>query len=439
MKAVPQSSALKVNNQKGLENPPVAEVGTKQIHRAAPLEGRPRTGAPLELTNLPDYPMGPGDVVEIIYQLITNPSEKPYVLATYDEIELSFLMAPQYNTTLRVRTDGNVSGIGIPDFRAAGMTMTQLEDALTSSYSTIMKSPVLRAKLVKSNAAVEELKKAITTSPRGQSRLEPIRPDGCISLPLIGDVKISGLTVPEASEAVRELYVEKGIEEVDITLVLLEVRSPIAYVTGDVVSPGPVVMQGPTDVWRLVGSAGGFSKTADRRHIIVARKRDGRESRFVIDYDRWVNCQDPSHNIMVARGDIVYVPYQSDRFIYVSGEVAKPGPVQVLPDQTITVAQAIASAGGVGDRGNECQVYILRSNFWCKPLIIPVAYSAIFDPGGGGAPDPPLRPGDIVHVTRTSIGDFNRFAKTWFKDGIWTVIPFNVSANYGLGGTNFAN
>lgn len=385
---------------------------------------------------LPDYRLGPGDVIEIIYQLTNRKRDEPYRIDISDELEIVFPYTPKFDARPVVRTDGKIDLPLIGEFDVAGRTTTEVNDEITSRCSRILHEPVVHVRVLKSNATIEELKRAITTSPRGQSRLEPIRPDGFISLPLIGDVSAAGLTIPELSQAIMLKYHEAGVVDIDVTVVLLEVRSPVAYVTGGVITPGPVILQGPMDVWRMIANAGGFTQDADPRHVIVAKSGDN-ERRLVLSYAEWIASMDGRHNTVIQPGDIVYVPKNVDNYVFVAGEVVHPGPLPVQYNQTLTVSQAIATAGGLTDRGKECQVLVLRKGAFSKPIVCEAPYLQLFDPAYYKSNRPPqdvvLKSGDIVFVPRSRVGDFNKFAKDYFRDGIWTVIPFNVTAGYQLG------
>lgn len=425
-------SALTQNNDAG------ADPTTRRLPRRAEREAASGEGPICSLNSLPEYRLGPGDVVEVIYQLTRQKRPEPYQIDISDELEIIFPYTPQFNSKPAVRSDGKIDMPLIGEFEVAGKTTTQVDDELTSQYSTVLKRPEVQVRVLKSNAAIEELKRAITTSPRGQSRLEPVRPDGFISLPLVGDVLAAGLRVPEVSQSIIDKYRAVGVMDIDITVVLLEVRAPVAYVTGGVMSPGPVVLQGPTDVWRLVATAGGFTQDADPRHVIVVQCAGDHEKRVVLNHEEWLSSLNGSQNALIGRGDIVYVPKGTNMFVYVSGEVARPGPIPLQQGQALTVTQAIAAAGGVTDPGNECQVLLLRKKWFGRPCVEAVPYRQLFEPGqscNGGScplPDTVLNPGDVLYVPRSPVGDFNKFARDYFKNGIWTILPFNFSAGYRL-------
>lgn len=384
--------------------------------------------------NLPRYELGPGDVLEVIYQLQNTKRDTPYRLEVMDEIEVSFVHTPKFDRRATVRTDGKVDLPLLGPVEVAGRTTTEVEEKLLEAYSDELKDPSIQVRVVRSNLAIEELKRAITTAPRGQSRLEPVRPDGYISLPLIGDVGVAGLSTQEASDKVIQAYRSSGVKDIDVTVVLLEVKSPVVYALGEVRNPGPLVVQGNTDLWRTIGLAGGFGDDADVRNVVVTKSRTGEEKRFVFDFVAWRRGRG-QENIAIDRGDIIYVPKPTSRNIYVGGEVLKPGAFRLMPEEEVTVSQAVAMAGGIRDRAREGQILILRRSPQNDPIILVARMDEMFalkryKDGDDVVPkDPLLMPGDVVFVPRRAVGDLDRFAGTWFKDGIWTIVPFNLNMN----------
>lgn len=379
-----------------------------------------------------DYLLGPGDVLEIIYQLRYVKQDEDYRIALQDEIDIEFFYTSNLNKRCKVRNDGKITVPLIGDIECYGITSVELKKQLTEKYSGILKDPEIDISIVKSNWAVEELKRAITTAPRGQSRLEPVRPDGYISLPLIGDILVGGLTVPQASQSIREKYQSIGVMDVDVTVVLLEAKSSVAYVIGEILKPGPINVQERNDVWRAIADAGGFTENADKNHVLVAKTKGAREERFVFDFDLWRSKLDSSENTMIRRGDIIFVPKKKDNFIYLLGSIEKPGRFRLEADTVMTVSQALALGGKIDAGANRNQVLVLRRTKNNEPIILSVDAKALFDPENYNDEKdyPPrdhvLQAGDIVYVPNKFIGDLDRFAEAWFKNGIWTIIPFNV-------------
>jgi polysaccharide export outer membrane protein len=375
------------------------------------------------------YQLGPGDVLEIIYQLKSERSTEPYRLEVLDGFKVEFMYTPNLDTEVFVRQDGKVNLPMIGDMQAAGRTTEELRDELNEAFKGELRDPAIRVFVTRSNNAIEELKRAITTAPRGQSRLTPVRPDGYISLPLIGDIKAAGHTIPYLSTEIVARYREASVRNIDATVVLLEVKAPVVYVMGEVTNPGPLVLSTPTDIWRAVGLAGGFIESSNTREVVLARTTDGKEGRYKLNFNSWSSGLDPDENVELKRGDVVYVPKEAGRYVYVMGEVEKPGRVQLEPGEQMRVSQALAMTGRIRSSALKRRVLLLSSN-GNEPVVTQVNLKEImharhYEQKGDYPPrDPIVKPGDVVYVTSSGIGDFNTFAENWFRNGVWTVFPF---------------
>jgi polysaccharide export outer membrane protein len=382
----------------------------------------------------PEYLLGPGDVLEVIYQLRNLERAETYKLEVNDTVELTFLYTPQFNRRLFVRSDGKIGFPLIGDVRVSQRSTAEVLDELNEKYRQILKDPRLDLTVVESNRAIEELKRAITTAPRGQSRLEPIRPDGYLSLPLIGDVRGAGRTVPQLSADIVKLYRDNRVQDIDVTVVLLEVKANKMYIYGEVNNPGVVVPQGPIDLWRGVGLAGGFAPGADLSQVVLTRNVDGRELRRTFDFHAWKSGAS-DQNLLLRRGDIVTVTPAPSRFIYLAGEIEKPGPIEMKSTDTLYASQALALGGRLLSSGDRTEVLVLRRDAQGNPVIKKVNVLGYweqdeYEEGDAPMEDPQVFPGDIVYVPSSSIGDVNRFAEAYFKNGIWTILPFNFVATY---------
>lgn len=382
-----------------------------------------------------NYLLGPGDILEIIYQLTAEQRDQEYQIAIQDVLSVSFYYTPKLDREVTVRSDGQVSLPLIGDVPVYGKTITEVEKMVNEKYSEVLKDPEIDLSVVKSNWAIEELKRAITTAPRGQSRMEPVRPDGFISLPLVGDVKVAGKTIPEASSEIQAKYRDVGVEDIDVTVVLLEVRAPVAHIMGEVLNPGSQIISEREDVWRVIAMCGGFTDTADRQHVVVAKNEPEGEKRLVLDFDHWRTSLTSDQNTLIHRGDIIYVPRIVDQHVYILGAVEKPGRITLDSESRISASQMVAMGGRIDAGANDRQVLILRKSPDNEPVIIALDMKALFNPENYDQPedyiprDPLLQPGDIVYVPNAFIGDVNRFAEAYFEDGIWTIIPFNLNYN----------
>ncbi|MBX3730359.1 MAG: polysaccharide biosynthesis/export family protein [Candidatus Sumerlaeia bacterium] len=391
--------------------------------------------AMLDASQASGYRLGAGDVLEIIYQLKSVLSEEAYRLETQDGLRIAFLYTPKLDADVFVRTDGKVNLPLVGDVPAAGRTTEELRQQLVELYSKTLRDPVIQVFVTRSNNAIEELKRAITTAPRGQSRLTPVRPDGYISLPLIGEVRAANRTVEELSHDIVEMYARANVQNIDVTVVLLEVKAPVVYVLGDVANPGPITMVWQTDLWRAIGLAGGITESGDRAAVTLVRSTQQGETRETYNFDRWLSGANPGENAVLRRGDVVHVPRLIGQYVYVLGEVEKPGRVKLERGETLHASQALSLGGRILTTGRQRQVLVLSRAENGEPMLTEVDLRAIVRPRNYDHPedypprDPILKPGDVVYVPTSPVGDFNHFAANWFRNGIWAVVPFNVVYN----------
>jgi len=141
------------------------------------------------------------------------------------------------------------------------------------------------------------------------SKTVMVRPDGKISLPLIGDVRASGLTPEELREnIVKELGEYQ--QTVVASVIVDQINSYKVFVFGEVASPGVYSLKRRTSLVQVIAMAGGFNQFASRNDIIVIRESDGEKSkRTVIRFDDIVYSEKSTEkNIVLKPGDTVFVP-----------------------------------------------------------------------------------------------------------------------------------
>ena len=255
-----------------------------------------------------EYLLGPGDIIEIVYHVIPKPNKKPYILSVGDVIKVEFTYHPDINRKLTILPDGSITLPRKGKIFAAGLTVTQLQEKLTKIYSDIFRDPLITITMVKYNTTIYSLRKAITTAPRGQSKLTAIRPDGYISFPMINDIKASGMTLPQLKEIVSKEY-GKIIDNLKITLILKYLKNNVVYVMGEVEKPNYYLMQGPTTVMQAISMAGGLLDSAERSTVIVIRlnKQHKGEAKLV-DLNKVIAEGNIGLDILLKQYDIVYVP-----------------------------------------------------------------------------------------------------------------------------------
>lgn len=144
------------------------------------------------------------------------------------------------------------------------------------------------------------------------SRTVVIRPDGKISLPLIGDVQASGLTSAEVSGKIASRLTEFK-ENPNVSVSLKEVNSYFIYVLGEVLKPGKYPLKSYATVLQGVSLAGGFTNFASRRKMAVIRtvtngEGNLRQIRIPVPYDELISGSGLIENFVLKSGDTIVVP-----------------------------------------------------------------------------------------------------------------------------------
>lgn len=181
--------------------------------------------------------------------------------------------------------------------------------------------------------------------------------NGAISYPLIGSVKVGGLTIP-AAEAVIAKALKDGsfIQEPQVNISLLANRGNQVSVLGAVGKPGRFPLETfNTRISEMIAIAGGIAGNgADS--VILTGIRAGKPLRRVIDIPEMFLDNKLANDIVVAGGDVIYVNRQPMYYIY--GEVQRAGSFRI--ERGMTIRQALAQAGGPSQRGTERGLQVFR-------------------------------------------------------------------------------
>ena len=226
---------------------------------------------------------------------------------------------------------------------------------------------------------------------------------GNIVLPLVGAVKVAGLTSEEIQTVlVRELktYIKKPI----VTIEIREFKSQPLYLLGQFNEPGLHFLDRPTSLLHGISMGKGLQDKANLRGARLLRA----ERLMPVDIYHLLYNNDLRQNVQLRAGDTIYVPGSEEQQVYVFGAVGKPGPVPLINGR-LNLLQAVSSAnlGNYANRGepyDEKHVRIIRSLTPTHGQLMVVDLSRMMD---GYAMPMPLMDGDIVFIPKTPVGTWN--------------------------------
>jgi len=254
----------------------------------------------------------------------------------------------------------------------------------------------------------------------GQEKLHRelrVNGQGEINMPLVGVMKVGGLTTQEIENRLAEAYGSKYLVDPQVTAEVKEYRHQRVAVTGAVAKPGSYEIIGPRTLLEVLSLAGGFINTpsygnaGDTINLIrhqnapdlaknagagAIKPFSPKTETTVIDLRRLVSGQAPELNLAVKSGDVIHVPFAGTA--YVLGGVRKPGNITVK--ENLTVSQAVAMAGGLDPILGTNNITVMRFDDQGKPTSIETNLKDIVSRSD---PDLPVKDNDVVVVKESGV------------------------------------
>lgn len=140
------------------------------------------------------------------------------------------------------------------------------------------------------------------------SRSVPVRPDGKISLPLVGDVQAAGLTPTQLQVELQSRF-SKFLTDPAVSVIVAAIRSQRFNVLGQVMRPGTYPLIPPITVIDAIATAGGLREFAKANKIYILRtSANGQRQRVAVQYKNLLKGKSGSHDIQLQSRDTVVVP-----------------------------------------------------------------------------------------------------------------------------------
>jgi polysaccharide export outer membrane protein len=210
-----------------------------------------------------------------------------------------------------------------------------------------------------------------------------ITESGAVSFPLLGSVSLAGLTVAQAEKRIADGLREGNfVNRPQVSVMVLQVRGNQVSVLGQVGRPGRFPLEtGDVRLTDLIASAGGVAQGgADT--VVVVGTRQGAPFRVEVDLPSVFGPGRRSEDVVLRDGDVVWVDRAPQIYFY--GEVQRPGAQRL--ERNMTVLQALASAGGITQRGTEKGLRVHRREESGEVRIIEPKMTDS------------LRPNDVVYI-----------------------------------------
>ena len=234
----------------------------------------------------------------------------------------------------------------------------------------------------------------------------PIRPDGRISFPLIGDVQAAGRSVEALTATVTE-RLSRFVIEPRVSVIVTELNSLNYTINGEVTKPGVYPLVTDVSLTQAIARAGGFKKGQFRSSSVEVADLStafiAREGRVLpVDFTRLFRQGDLRFDIALQDGDYINIPSGLSKEVYIVGEVNKPA--QFAFREAMPMSRSLALAEGFTREADLSRVHIVRGSL-SNPQLIVVDFKDVLQ---GRAQDVPLEPNDIVYVPPTYLAQWSQ-------------------------------
>jgi polysaccharide biosynthesis/export protein len=198
-----------------------------------------------------------------------------------------------------------------------------------------------------------------------------VQPDGTFAFPLLGRVKVGGLSVQAIENDMRERLARGYLKNPQVSVTVDQYRSQQIFIIGEVRQPGSLQFTGTMTMVEALARVGSMTDNAGTEALIV-RQAPGAQPLDAAALKRAQEAKDDGNvirvnlqtlqtgilaeNVTLRGGDTIFVPRAES--VFISGHVGTPGAYGVR--KGMTVRQALALAGGVTDRGSTRRVQIVR-------------------------------------------------------------------------------
>jgi polysaccharide export outer membrane protein len=224
--------------------------------------------------------------------------------------------------------------------------------------------------------------------------------DGTVLLPLIGSVKLGGLTVAQATVLITQRYGSGFVKNPNVLITVLQYRKSTFSMLGQVVKPGiyEIPEGAHVTIVDAISLAGGYTPMAAENSVTVKRMIDGRLSILTVKAADMV--QDAGVvPFEIFPGDIVLVQFRNSSFS-ILGQIQKPGIYEIPEGSHLNIIDAVLMAGGFTRTAAQNSVTVKRTVNG-RPVLFKVK-------AGKMAQDPDLVPFEVLP------GDIVKVNESWF-------------------------
>lgn len=235
--------------------------------------------------------------------------------------------------------------------------------------------------------------------------------EGTITLPLVGSLKVTGLSAKDAEQRIQDAYEKKYLRDPRVRIFVKEQHGSKITLLGQLNKPGTYDYYSHQRLMSVLSVGGGLSEKAGG--IAQVSRNSGNSSHpdiYIIDLDKMINEGEPSLNMEIEGGDVIYVPPAGT--VYVDGAVKNPGTYPIKTNMTIQ--EVLVAAGGLRNaQKNGIKLARLKENGDREILQL-----SLNDIRQGNSANLKLKDHDVIFAEQDKFKSFISNFRVWGGNGL---------------------
>jgi polysaccharide biosynthesis/export protein len=244
------------------------------------------------------------------------------------------------------------------------------------------------------------------------SRSWRVTTKGELNLPLIGQIQAGDMTIEELEKTI-EGRLSKFVRDPRVSITITEVRSQPVVIAGAVERPGTYQLTGQKNLFKAMMLAGSF-KDAGTTVSVTRAVDEGKlpleQAKLTPDQRHWtaelelaqvMSGRGPAAELEVRANDVISIQSKSPKLVHVIGEVVRPGSVELISEESVSITKVLAVAGGLTRQAGLKKAMIRRIGVeGAKSETAVIDLKSILD---GKAADIELAEGDVLIIPSSQV------------------------------------
>lgn len=247
----------------------------------------------------------PQDVLDVIYHLGAT-SEGRYRLQPGDEVEVTFMTAPELSGPRLIMPDGTLDMPYVGNVEVADLTAEAAQARLVERYAKVLRTPRISFSVTRPMAQMANLRVSLQHPSSGMTREIVVGSDGRASFPLIGAMSLQGMTLAELNRELNERYASQN-SQIGVDVLLKRTEANQVFVLGEVGQPGAFPVRRPVSVLEALTLASGPRIGARLDSVVILRRNGDQVEARVYDAGEALSGKAPVFAYLQP-DDMLYVP-----------------------------------------------------------------------------------------------------------------------------------